>query len=359
MFGHFLSKEGVILGGPQTSTSGLIALGFQRMSAVVLGGSKEDCGNGEDALEDEEDHKKAVGNSSKRREGISSETAERDALEAPREVQVVQCGDIKDSKVGSIVSSRLTAAYSDVIKVEAEAGGENNYRKEGSPNNVKVITKLTPEKSESAEKEQEQLEFDRQHICPKERIDRVQEVDLKPSPDSGLLLFILPAILSQSHSFLRSDKTRPPLERRGKRVAVGLQSGGANLSLFEPPSVHSVDSAKNSPTPVGTGRLGTEKEVLVVEREGEEVVVEVTREVVDLRKSGSNYGGEEVTVTSSLASTTTTTTTASQLAPPSLRKPLPVNEPKPVLPPGKQLKMVLSSFHCCCDHIINIICIPS
>ena len=320
------------------------------MSAGVSKGSKEDCGNGEDALEDEEDHKKAVGNSSKRKEGISSETAERDALEAPREVQVVQCGDIKDSKVGSIVSSRLTAAYS----VEAEAGGENNYRKEGSPNNVKVITKLTPEKSESAEKEQEQLEFDRQHICPKERIDRVQEVDLKPSPDSGLLLFILPAILSQSHSFLRSDKTRPPLERRGKRVAVGLQSGGANLSLFEPPSVHSVDSAKNSPTPVGTGRLGTEKEDLVVE----EVVVEVTREVVDLRKSGSNYGGEEVTVTSSLASTTTTTTT-SQSAPPSLRKPLPVNEPKPVLPPGKQLKMVLSSFHCCCDHIINIICIPS
>ena len=326
------------------------------MSAGVSKGSKEDCGNGEDALEDEEDHKKAVRNGSKRREGISSETAEMDALEAPREVQVVQCGDIKDSKVGSIVSSRLTAAYSDVIKVEAEAGGENNYRKEGSPNNVKVITKLTPEKSESAEKEQEQLEFDRQHICPKERIDRVQEVDLKPSPDSGLLLFILPAILSQSHSFLRSDKTRPPLERRGKRVAVGLQSGGANLSLFEPPSVHSVDSAKNSPTPVGLGRLETEKEDLVVD----EVVVEVTKEVVDLRKSGSNYGGEEVTVTSSLASTTTTTTTTtSQSAPPSLRKPLPVNEPKPVLPPGKQLKMVLSSFHCCYDHIINIICLHS
>ena len=95
------------------------------MSAGVSKGSKEDCGNGEDALEDEEDHKTAVGNGSKRREGISSETAERDALEAPREVQVVQCGDIKDSKVGSIVSSRLTAAYSDVIKVEAEAGGEN------------------------------------------------------------------------------------------------------------------------------------------------------------------------------------------------------------------------------------------
>ena len=234
-----------------------------------------------------------------------------------------------------------------------------------------MITKLTPEKSESAEKEinerknakkmlhQDQVEFDGQHICPKERIDRVQEVDLRPSPDSGLLLFILPAILSKSHSFLRSDKTRPPAEKRGKRVAVGLQSGGANLSLFEPPSVHSVDSAKNSPTPVGTGRLGTEKEDLVVKREGEEVVVEVTREVVDLRKSGgSNYGGEEVTVTSSLASTTTTTTT-SQSASASLRKPLPVNEPKPVLPPGKQLRMVLSSFHCCYDHIINIICIPS
>ena len=344
------------------------------MSAGLLKGSKEDCGNGEDALEDEEDHKTAVGNSSKRREGISSETAEMDALEAPRELQVVQSGDIKDSKVGSILSSRLTAAHSDVIKVEAKAGGENNYRKEGSPNNVKVITKLTPEKSESAEKEinkresakkmlhQDQVEFDGQHICPKERIDRVQEVDLRPSPDSGLLLFILPAILSKSHSFLRSDKTRPPAERRGKRVAVGLQSGGANLSLFEPepPSVHSVDSAKNSPTPVGTGRLGTEKEDLVVKREGEEVVVEVTREVVDLRKSGgSNYGGEEVTVTSSLASTTTTTTTTSQSAPASLRKPLPVNEPKPVLPPGKQLRMVLSSFHCCYDHIINIICIPS
>ena len=134
------------------------------------------------------------------------------------------------------------------------------------------------------------------------------------------------------------------------------------MSLFEPepPSVHSVDSAKNSPTPVGTGRLGTEKEDLVVKREGEEVVVEVTREVVDLRKSGSNLGGEEVTVTSSLASTTTTTTTTtSQSAPASLRKPLPVNEPKPVLPPGKQLRMVLSSFHCCYDHMVNIICIPS
>ena len=130
------------------------------------------------------------------------------------------------------------------------------------------------------------------------------------------------------------------------------------MSLFEPepPSVHSVDSAKNSPTPVGTGRLGTENEDLVVE----EVVVEVTREVVDLRKSGSNHGGEEVTVTSRSASTTTTTTTTSQSAPPSLRKPLPVNEPKPVLPPGKQLRMVLSSFlHCCDDHIISIICIPS
>ena len=335
------------------------------MAARLLEGSKEDCGNGEDALEDEEDHKTAVGNSSKRREGISSETAEMDALEAPRELQVVQSGDIKNSKVGSILSSRLTAAHSDVIKVEAKAGGENNYRKEGSPNNVKVITKLTPEKSESAEKEinkresakkmlhQDQVEFDGQHICPKERIDRVQEVDLRPSPDSGLLLFILPAILSQSHSFLRSDKTRPPAEKRGKRVAVGLQSGGANLSLFEPepPSVHSVDSAKNSPTPVGTGRLGTEKEDLVVE----EVVVEVTREVVDLRKSGgSNYGGEEVTVTSSLASTTTTTTTTSQSAPASLRKPLPVNEPKPVLPPGKQLRMVLCSFHS-----FHIIYIPS
>lgn len=132
-----------------------------------------------------------------------------------------------------------------------------------------------------------------------------------------------------------------PMTEEGKaREAAGLQSGGPNLSLFgaDPPLLHSQDSAKNSPT-VGTDLHEQEKETQVIQKEGEEQKQDrkvIKKEEVEIRKVESGDG--EDAIVSKLTSTTTISTT------PTTRKPLPVNEPKPVLPPSKQLRMVSGSL---------------
>ena len=125
-----------------------------------------------------------------------------------------------------------------------------------------------------------------------------------------------------------------PMIEEGK---AGLQSGGPNLSLFgaDPPLLHSQDSAKNSPTVGGTDlhEQVQEKEV----KEGEEQDRKVIKkEEVEPKKVGSGEG--EDAIVSKLTSTTVISTTSTT------RKPLHVNEPKPVLPQSKQLRMVSSSL---------------
>ena len=137
-----------------------------------------------------------------------------------------------------------------------------------------------------------------------------------------------------------------PMTEEGKaREAAGLQSGGPNLSLFgaDPPLLHSQDSAKNSPT-VGTDLQGQEKETQVIQKEGEQQKQDrkvIKKEEVELKKVGS--GDDETAIVSKLTPTTTSTTAAISTTP-TTRKPLPVNEPKPVLPPSKQLRMVSHSL---------------
>ena len=138
------------------------------------------------------------------------------------------------------------------------------------------------------------------------------------------------------------------MTEEGKR---GLQSGGPNLSLFgADPPLHSRDSAKNSPT-VGTDRQEQEKETQVIQREGEEQKV-IKKEEGELKKTGVGDDEEAAvsksTPTTTLTTTIPTTSTTAISTTSTTRKPLPVNEPKPVLPPSKQLRMVpchsLSSF---------------
>ena len=127
---------------------------------------------------------------------------------------------------------------------------------------------------------------------------------------------------------------------------AGLQSGGPNLSLFgaDPPLLHSQDSAKNSPTVGGTDLHEQEKEAQVVQKDGEEQKQDrkvIKKEEVELKKVGSGDG--EDAIVSKLTSTTTLTTAMISTTS-TTRKPLPVNEPKPVLPQSKQLRMVSHSL---------------
>ena len=156
-------------------------------------------------------------------------------------------------------------------------------------------------------------------------------------------------MLTCSHADLRMTE--------GGKARGELQSGERpNLSLFgaDPlPLLHSQDSAKNSPT-VGTDDLHEQEKEKQKEgekeKEGEEEKQD--RNVIKKVESGDN----EDAIVSKLASTTTTSTTAAisttsttatisttptaTISTTTTRKPLPVNEPKPVLPPGKQLRMV-------------------
>ena len=132
-----------------------------------------------------------------------------------------------------------------------------------------------------------------------------------------------------------------PMTEEGK---AGLQSGGPNLSLFgaDPPLLHSQDSAKNSPTVGGTDLHEQEKETQVIQKEGEEQKQDrmvIKKEEVELKKVGSGDG--EDAIVSKLISTTTSTAISTTST---TRKPLPVNEPKPVLPQSKQLRMVSHSL---------------
>ena len=113
------------------------------------------------------------------------------------------------------------------------------------------------------------------------------------------------------------------------------------MSLFgaDPPLLHSQDSAKNSPTVGGTDLHEQEKEAQVVQKDGEEQKQDrkvIKKEEVELKKVGSGDG--EDAIVSKLTSTTVISTTSMT------RKPLPVNEPKPVLPQSKQLRMVSHSL---------------
>ena len=123
---------------------------------------------------------------------------------------------------------------------------------------------------------------------------------------------------------------------------AGLQSGGPNLSLFgaDPPLLHSQDSAKNSPTVGGTDlhEQVQEKEVKEGEEQKQDRMVIKKEEV---KKVGSGDG--EDAIVSKLTSTTTLTTAMISTTS-TTRKPLPVNEPKPVLPQSKQLRMVSHSL---------------
>ena len=142
------------------------------------------------------------------------------------------------------------------------------------------------------------------------------------------------------------------MTEEGKRAAAELQSGEPNLSLFgADPPLHSQDSAKNSPT-VGNDRQKQEKESQVIQKESEEQKV-IKKEEGELLKAGGEDADEAAvsklkptstaTTASKTAISTTTSTTAISTTS-TTRKPLPVNEPKPVLPPSKQLRMVRHSL---------------
>ena len=135
------------------------------------------------------------------------------------------------------------------------------------------------------------------------------------------------------------------MTEEGKAAVGGLQSGGPNLSLFgADPPLHSQDSAKNSPT-VGTDPQEQENKTQVIQKEQEELDRKVIKkkEEVELKKAVSGDDDEEIV--SKLVSTTTTTLPSCGISTTSTtRKPLPVNDPKPVLPPSKQLRMVSHSL---------------